>query len=515
MSSSLLLGFCDMKLFHINENRERIILLGCTLIICLLNIGTSPLIHAITADSALFMTMGRAMVSGKVLYRDIFDHKGLYIFLINGIGALISRNSMNGVFLVETVTICVDTFLVYQICRLFLKSKQSMFIALLFTAFSTNYFVFIGGNLVEEYALPFQLISLFLICNYLREGKSAHPAKIMFLHGICGGFCLWLRANLVMMWIPFALLVLCRELKEKRFVNFWKNIACGLAGIIVISLPVFAYGILNHCMEEMLYAAFTFNFQYTSAHGSGMLGNILATLFNKHEAVLLLLCAFSCIVLWKKRTPSFSLVLFVTMLCACFLAASLSGRAYWQYYVYLLPFTIPAFSWIAERICQKPALRTISPILIVGFGVCFGLIFPARILSLCFGRNITLYEQNRDDYRTAASLKEEYYPSSNNVLVTGGNSQFYVEMNVVPELRYPFALSMSYDEFPDPYDEQLNSIIDGRDDVVVLVNESYDADETVPIYDGLKEDAVDEALEQYYELVFRSETTGTRMYVRK
>ena len=80
----------------IDEKRERVCLLVCTLILCLLNIGTSPLIHAISADSALFMTMGRAMVSGKVLYRDIFDHKGLYIFLVNGIGALISRNSLNG-----------------------------------------------------------------------------------------------------------------------------------------------------------------------------------------------------------------------------------------------------------------------------------------------------------------------------------------------------------------------------------------------------------------------------------
>lgn len=499
----------------IDEKRERVCLLVCTLILCLLNIGTSPLIHAISADSALFMTMGRAMVSGKVLYRDIFDHKGLYIFLVNGIGALISRNSLNGLFLVETVTICCDAFLVYQISRLFLEPKRSLFTSLLFTAFGMNYFVFIGGNLVEEYALPFQLLSLYLMYRDLRQGSTKHPASHMFIHGICGGFCLWLRANLVMMWIPFAFLILGREIAEKRFRNTWKNIGSGLAGILVISLPVFVYGVVNHCMEEMFYAAFTFNFQYTSAHGNGMLGNIAATLLNKHEAVLLLLCAASCIVIWKKADSVFNKVLFCLLLVFCFLAASLSGRAYCQYYVYLLPFTIPALSAVAAILCRTKLLRRFSLVLILGLGICFGLVFPARILSVCFGRNMTMYEQNRADYEAVARLKEKYYPFSNNVLVTGGNSQFYVEMNTVPELKYPFALSMSYDEFPDPYDEQLDSIINRQDDVVVLVNESYDANEFVPVYGGLKEEAVTDALIKYYHLVFCSDVTGTRMYVRE
>ena len=498
------------------ENQIRTGLLICVLILCFLNIGTSPLIHAISADSALFMTMGRAMRDGVILYRDIFDHKGLYIFLINGIGAFLSRNSLNGLFLVETITICTDAFLVYQISRLYLKPEQSMFTALLFTAFGMNYFVFIGGNLVEEYALPFQLFSIYLLCKYLSDNtQKEHPARYMFLHGICGGFCLWLRANLVMMWIPFAFLILGRELAEKRLRNVWKNIGCGLLGIIVISVPVLLYGVLNNCMQEMFYAAFTFNFQYTSAHGSGMIGNMIATLFNKHEVVLLLLCVLSCIFVCKKTASIFTRSLFCLMLGFCFLAASLSGRAYWQYYVYLLPFTIPAFAEFSKILCRSRILRRISPAMIVLAGVCFGLIFPARVMSLCFGKNLTIYEKNRDDYEACARLKEEYYPSSNNVLVTGGNSQFYVEMNVVPKLKYPFALSMTYEEFPDPYDEQLDSIINHQSDVVVLVNESYDAEWIEPIYGGLKEEEVSQALAQYYEQVYSGPTTGTRMFVRK
>ena len=503
------------KMIHMKEKRERFCLLAGTLVLCLFNIGASPLIHAISADSALFVTMGRAMCAQRVLYRDIFDHKGLYVFLVNMVGALISGRSLNGLFLVETFALCFDILLIYRICRMIQNPGQSVISSLLFGAVGTNYFLFAGGNLVEEYALPFQLISLYLILRYLQRLPSAHPGKYMFIHGICCGFCLWLRANLVMMWIPAVSLILVREIAEKRYADVWRNIGWGLLGLCVISVPVLLYGTVNHCMNEMFFAAFTFNFQYTAAHGNGLIGNILKTLFNKNEAVVLLLCIGSCILVWKKADSWFSRGLFVSMFGFCFLSTALSGRAYWQYYVYLLPFTLPSLFVISEKLCQKKTLRKISPFLIVGAGICSGILLPSRILAECFDIHVTLYEKNRVDYKTCATLKEAAFPSSDNVLVTGGNSQFYVEMNVVPQLKYPFALSMSYEEFPYPYEEQLNSIVLHQDDVVVLVNDSYDVNQYEPVYDGLREEEVEDALNRYYRLAYRSPTTGTRMYFRK
>ena len=497
------------------EIRTEAVLLCCTLILCFLNVGTSPVIHAITADSALFMTMGRAVTFGKVLYRDIFDHKGLYIFLVNALGAWIQGTGLTGHFLVETAVLCIDALLVYRICRFWLTEKQSLFAAVMFMAFGTNYFVFLAGNIVEEYALPFQLYSLFLIIRYLQSDSEPHSYKEMFLHGICGGFCFWLRANLILMWAPFAILVLSRELREKRGINALKNILYGLSGLLVISLPVLFYGMVFNCMDEMIYGTFTFNFQYTGAHGSGFLGNLLSTLLVPYEGPLFLFCLLSSAVLWKKKASVFSLSLFALMFFFCFFAASLSGRAYWQYYTYLLPFAIPFFAWLSKTLSDMKFPIPLGLVLVLLGGIGLGLVFPARILALFFDRKVTIYEKCREDYETCARLKQEYYPSSNQVLVTGGNSQFYMEMNTVPELRYPFALSMSYEEFPDPYEEQLSSILQGKDDVVILVNESYDKEKIEPIYEGLMETEVNKALDMYYRLVYTGETTGTRMFVRK
>lgn len=41
-------------------------------------------------DSSVYVVMGRAMKHGKIMYKEIFDHKGLYMYFLNYIAALIS-----------------------------------------------------------------------------------------------------------------------------------------------------------------------------------------------------------------------------------------------------------------------------------------------------------------------------------------------------------------------------------------------------------------------------------------
>ena len=64
---------------------------------------TSPLVNAstISIDSSVFITAGRAIASGKIMYKEIFDHKGLYLHFINALGALISGKSLIGLWLIE------------------------------------------------------------------------------------------------------------------------------------------------------------------------------------------------------------------------------------------------------------------------------------------------------------------------------------------------------------------------------------------------------------------------------
>ena len=44
-------------------------------------------------DSNAFFTMGKGMINGKVLYRDLFEQKGPLLYFIHGLSYLISNKT--------------------------------------------------------------------------------------------------------------------------------------------------------------------------------------------------------------------------------------------------------------------------------------------------------------------------------------------------------------------------------------------------------------------------------------
>ena len=61
--------------------------IAAVLFVLIFSFSTSPLyVDYWGSDSAQFQTIGMAWASGKVPYRDIFDHKGPFIFWVNMIG---------------------------------------------------------------------------------------------------------------------------------------------------------------------------------------------------------------------------------------------------------------------------------------------------------------------------------------------------------------------------------------------------------------------------------------------
>lgn len=76
--------------------------LGAATLVLVLCSKTSPL-YAFNdwMDANIFFTMGKSMLSGKVLYRDVFDHKGPVLYLLYGLGWLLDQTGFIGVFVLE------------------------------------------------------------------------------------------------------------------------------------------------------------------------------------------------------------------------------------------------------------------------------------------------------------------------------------------------------------------------------------------------------------------------------
>ena len=60
-------------------------------------------------DSNAFFTMGKGMINGKVLYRDLFEQKGPLLYFIHGLSYLISNKTFLGVFIFE-VDLLISSF---------------------------------------------------------------------------------------------------------------------------------------------------------------------------------------------------------------------------------------------------------------------------------------------------------------------------------------------------------------------------------------------------------------------
>ena len=79
-----------------------------TLLICSKNSPLYP--YNDWVDGNAFFTMGKGMFNGKVPYKDLFEQKGPLLYLIYGIGYLISHDTFLGVYLLEVISYLILPF---------------------------------------------------------------------------------------------------------------------------------------------------------------------------------------------------------------------------------------------------------------------------------------------------------------------------------------------------------------------------------------------------------------------
>lgn len=70
-------------------------------------------------DANIFYTMGKAMMNGSVLYRDVFDHKGPLLYLIYGLGWCVDHTGFLGVFLLEIAAFAAFLYWSLRVAEVF------------------------------------------------------------------------------------------------------------------------------------------------------------------------------------------------------------------------------------------------------------------------------------------------------------------------------------------------------------------------------------------------------------
>lgn len=230
-------------------------------------------------DSSFFQMVGAGMTKGYLPYRDFFDMKGPWLFFIEYAAELLWYGR-TGIFLIQCIWLCSVLFLCRQIYRKYFSGRgivRSLLALLpLFIVLSAT---MEGGNLTEEWSLPFLFLPLYLALEFIIDEKEEHKPWHGFVYGVCFGVIALIRITNAVMICAIVLTVSFQLIKGRKWKNFLWNAGAFLAGIAAaFVLPLLYFGYYGE-IGNMLYCVFVFGFIYgTEGYGFGVGGTFLLTL---------------------------------------------------------------------------------------------------------------------------------------------------------------------------------------------------------------------------------------------
>jgi hypothetical protein len=184
---------------------------------------------------------GKAWMNGMIPYVDFSDSKGPLLWLIYGIGYLLSNYDYIGIFWIGCIFYTVTFFYCYKIGCLFLTNKKiallcSMFMALSFFCGTYHY-----ETRAEDFCQPFITGGLYYILRVLYESQNDRNIKIAsFAAGIGFAATLLIKYTIAAMILIFFFVLFCYLIKCRKNL-IWKSFMYSLAGILLVLLPFVAY----------------------------------------------------------------------------------------------------------------------------------------------------------------------------------------------------------------------------------------------------------------------------------
>lgn len=230
--------------------------------------------HWVGCDASFFSMCGRGILSGWVPYIDFFDLKGPYFFFLQALAQLIFKGQL-GIFITEILFFWASLILSYEILKLFLPFKRLLPVLIIFSFLHIG--TLWGGNTLEEYALPLNLLTLFLtlkclikdsddsgfipVLNNARLRFNPMPWFVPFITGICFGIIAFSKITVAAPLAGVVITVVLTDIIDKNYKALFKYLGFCLLGLIAILLPIFIYFGYHHAILNMLYCIFEFAFK--------------------------------------------------------------------------------------------------------------------------------------------------------------------------------------------------------------------------------------------------------------
>lgn len=327
----------------------------------------NPLHTFPSLDSGYYLYIGQQILQGKIPYLDLWESKPPGIFYLNALGLLLGRGTRWGIWALEMFSLLLSAALGFFVARRHHGFFPGLFGMLVWLWGIWG--VLQGGNLTEEYSLPFNFAAILFFSLSLQFPQNRYYPLLI---GMMFASSFLLRANntgaqiaLVLAWLLSALFQWDGRLLVFRLL--WS----GLAVLLALGVTGLFFAVQGG-LGEMIDAALIFNF-YLSGGEKNIFSGITAGFgFIGIPAGFALLGYILLLAVFRKDKPWELFLIILFPLEAIF--SSLSGRGYPHYYITWMPALALLSAYLLSNLQELLKMLNTHRVLVT-FGVLLVLFF--------------------------------------------------------------------------------------------------------------------------------------------
>lgn len=421
-------------------------------------------------DLNCYLTMGRGMVDGKIMYKDIFDHKGPLVYFLFAFINLFP-NVYLATFAVECVCLTLFLFISYKIARRNLNTGWSIFavaVTGVIVCFSKSFGT--GGGAVEEFLLPiFAYFILLLLKNV--EDNYVLTKKDYAIIGVLGGIILFCKFTLLL--LPFLVLVviLFNNWKKLDKKQFFLNLCIMAGSFLTLCVPIFIYFLLNNAVFDLLYSYFYCNlFMYAGGKTNYLLKNLGCVIECGWMIVPAILGVVFSIIKNRDSKRKIIELSFVFLGVLLFLIVM---KSYVYYFHQLAVFVVLFFSYSISFVIKNSTVKNLRARECVALTV----VTTFALLNFFYGVNFGDMKQNKEEliqFQVANEIKAIGGEESTIYCYKMYDIGFYEVMGRTPPEKYFIKYNFTETSFPELFENYKDAIENQVADFVLMYRKDYD-----------------------------------------
>lgn len=449
------------------KNKNIFLLIFCFVIsfVLLMIVSRSSFLYPFNNwnDANAFFTMGKSLMNGKVIFKDIFEQKGPLLYLIYGIGYLISNKTFLGIFILEVISSTIFSYTLCKIINLYLDKKYIYFILPIFLMILYTSKAFSYGGSCEEFCLPFLGYSLYKLLVYSKEKKIRYID--IYIVGLVSGLVFLMKYTLLGISFSFCVYVFVSLLLNKEYKRGFLFPFVFLIGMLTPILPWILYFLKNNALYDFINSYILINaFSYGISNVS-----IVSRIFNcfyffirnLYSSSIYAFVMFFMIIIFLLDKSKIILSEKIGTICAMFFSVLFIYICGSYFYYYVFPiyiFLIFAFIGIFILIDKFLIKRDKNITIIFGFIITILSIISSYYLS----PNTQFMNYKAEElpqYQFAKIINE----SKNQTILNYGflDMGFYTVTGITPNTKYFEKLNFKYERYPENVDS-LNSYIENK-----------------------------------------------------